>query len=264
MDTDAILYGRYSDRPAAESSRSLDTQDERAREYAAFHGLTIIDPVIGDERVSARKVPLAKRPGGAELLARVGRKKIRNVIVYKLDRLFRNIVDGVTILERWQREGVSLHVVNEGGCSLNTTTSQGFMSIGIRLLFAQVEAMQTAERLKDSMRCHQERGYVVGGVVRYGWQATGEVERVPLGGGRFKERKLTAPVPSEQAVIARLLHWDSQGISLGEMQRRLEVENIPSRGVVRNKVMCAGWDKSTLRRIIRDAKQREERARLLG
>ena len=102
MNQKALLYVRYSARPKnkkLDPGETLEVQEDYCRRYFKFQGIEV-DRVIADPQVSARLVPLHKRRGGRELLnLTTGKMPVYSIVgAYRLDRLFRDVVDGILVL----------------------------------------------------------------------------------------------------------------------------------------------------------------------
>jgi site-specific DNA recombinase len=158
MNQKALLYVRYSARPKKRNidpGETLEVQEDYCRRYFAFHGIEV-DRVIADPQVSARLVPLNKRPGGRELLdLTTGKMPVYSIVgAYRLDRLFRNVVDGIHTLRAWRRAGTAAHFASEGGQSINTETATGRWMTGMLLQVAEFEADLTGERTRQADERH--------------------------------------------------------------------------------------------------------------
>ncbi len=89
------------------------------------------------------------------------------VVIYKIDRLSRSLMDISKLVEVFDRNGVTFVSVTQ---SFNTTTSMGRLTLNILLSFAQFEREVTAERIRDKVRAsrmtgmwmHQRQGPVIG------------------------------------------------------------------------------------------------------
>ncbi len=109
---EAIGYTRCSTHEQADSGLGLDVQTERIRAYCTLKGLALLD-IITDAGVSGGK-PLATRDGGQRLLDAIRKRKAGAVVMLKLDRMFRNAGDCLNTVEKWDKTGVALHVVDLG------------------------------------------------------------------------------------------------------------------------------------------------------
>lgn len=234
----AIVYARYSPRPE-DRCESLEFQADFCRKYFDFLGIKV-DRVIGDPDTSARLIPLIKREGGRELirLTTGTRPEYKIVGAYRLDRLWRDVVDGNITLKLWQTAGVVSHFAAEGGCSVNTTTATGRFLVNMLLAKAAYEPDLTSERTRAAMHRHMANGWAMGGTAPYG-KAIGPKKRAPNG----KMRLTLIDDPTEQNVIAQVEAWREEGWRLRKIARYLNELNIPNR---------AGkeWSHITVKRIL--------------
>jgi len=117
----ALAYARVSTSAQAEEGVSLDAQLERIGAYCRAAGLDLVE-TIREEGVSGA-MPLANRPGGRDVLRAVASHRGGHVIALKLGRLFRDAADALNQTRAWDKAGISLHLVDMGGQSLNTIPS---------------------------------------------------------------------------------------------------------------------------------------------
>ena len=179
----AVLYVRVSTDEQVRHGVSLDAQEERLRAYCTMRGFTVA-ATIRDEGVSAYR-HLHTRPGGAELLSLIDTGKAQHVVAYKLDRLFRNAADALTMTERWNAAGVALHLVDMGGAAIATAGSTGRMMLTMLAGFAEFERALVSERTAAALS-HKKRHGKVYGPTPFGFRRsdglleahTGELETV--------------------------------------------------------------------------------------
>jgi len=165
--TGAVAYVRVSTEEQATEGVSLDAQEQRIRAYCAMRGIELAAVVI-DAGVSAGK-PLASRDGGARVLDVIRRKQAGAVVALKLDRLFRNAADCLATVEGWDRAGVSLHLVDMGGTSVNTSSAMGRFFLTVMAGAAEMERNQIRERTSMAMQHKISRGEYTGGKAPYGF-----------------------------------------------------------------------------------------------
>lgn len=103
-----------------------------------------------------------ERPGLKKLLADIEDGLIDVVVVYKIDRLSRSLMDFSKLVEVFDRNGVTFVSVTQ---SFNTTTSMGRLTLNILLSFAQFEREVTAERIRDKVKASRMKGMWMGGYV---------------------------------------------------------------------------------------------------
>ena len=108
------------------------------------------------------------------------------VVVYKIDRLSRSLMDFSKLVEVFDRNGVTFVSVTQ---SFNTTTSMGRLTLNILLSFAQFEREVTAERIRDKVAASRKKGIFMGGNLPLGYDV--------------KDRKLVI-VPAEAEVVCNI------------------------------------------------------------
>ncbi|SFL41176.1 recombinase family protein [Shimia haliotis] len=108
-----------------------------------------------------------ERPGLKQLLADIDDGLIDVVVVYKIDRLSRSLMDFSKLVEVFDRNGVTFVSVTQ---SFNTTTSMGRLTLNILLSFAQFEREVIGERIRDKVAASRKRGIWMGGYVPLGYE----------------------------------------------------------------------------------------------
>ena len=168
----AIAYIRVSTEEQAAEGVSLDAQDRAVRAYAAMRGMELTEVVI-DPGVSAGK-PLADREGGRRVLEAVRRRKVDAVVAYKLDRLFRDCADCLTVTRQWDHAAISLHLIDLGGQSIDTSTAMGRFFLTVMAGAAEMERNLIRERTSSAMQFMRSRNEYTGGNAPYGWDLTAD------------------------------------------------------------------------------------------
>ena len=108
------------------------------------------------------------RPGVTRLLADIEAGRIDMVVVYKIDRLTRSLMDFSKIVERLDKANCSFASVTQ---SFNTATSMGRLVLNVLLSFAQFEREVTAERIRDKFAASKKKGIWMGGTPSLGYFA---------------------------------------------------------------------------------------------
>jgi len=108
-----------------------------------------------------------ERPALKQLLEDVAVGKVNTVVVYKIDRLTRSLLDFSKIVEAFDAKGVSFVSVTQ---QFNTTTSMGRLTLNILLSFAQFEREVTGERIRDKFAASKKKGMWMGGSVPFGYR----------------------------------------------------------------------------------------------
>jgi site-specific DNA recombinase len=100
-----------------------------------------------------------ERPALQRLLADVAAGRIDIIVVYKVDRLTRSLLDFAKLVEAFDKANTSFVSITQ---SFNTTTSMGRLTLNMLLSFAQFEREVTAERIRDKIAASKAKGHVDG------------------------------------------------------------------------------------------------------
>ena len=169
-ETGAVRCAVYTRKSTAEGLEqefnSLDAQRESAQAYIAsqrHEGWVCLPSGYDDGGCSGGSI---QRPALQQLLADIEAGTVDCVVVYKVDRLSRSLLDFARIIERFQRHGVSLVSVTQ---QFNTTSSMGRLTLNVLLSFAQFEREIISERTRDKMAAARRKGRRLGGVPVLGY-----------------------------------------------------------------------------------------------
>lgn len=111
-----------------------------------------------------------ERPALQRLLADIAAGRIDIVVVYKVDRLTRSLLDFSKLVETFDANNTSFVSVTQ---SFNTTTSMGRLTLNMLLSFAQFEREVTAERIRDKIAASKAKGMWMGGNPPLGYRPEG-------------------------------------------------------------------------------------------
>lgn len=106
------------------------------------------------------------RPALKALLTDIARGRIDIVVVYKVDRLTRSLMDFARIVETFDSNDASFVSVTQ---AFNTTNSMGRLTLNVLLSFAQFEREVTGERIRDKIAASRAKGMFMGGNVPLGY-----------------------------------------------------------------------------------------------
>jgi site-specific DNA recombinase len=189
------IYTRKSTEEGLEQAfNSLDAQREACAAYVMsqqHEGWTLVPDHYDDGGISGGTMD---RPAIQRLLADVREGRVDVIVVYKVDRLTRRLVDFAKIVEVLDEAGASFVSVTQ---AFNTTNSMGRLTLNVLLSFAQFEREVTGERIRDKIAASKRKGMWMGGPVPVGYDVVdrnlvinpGEAEMVRLIFARY----LTAP-----------------------------------------------------------------------
>src|SRR3546814_8354714 len=107
-----------------------------------------------------------ERPGLKTLLEDIEAGLVDVIVVYKIDRLSRSLMDFAKLVEAFDRNNVTFVSVTQ---AFNTTTSMGRLTLNILLSFAQFEREVTGERIRDTFAASRAKGMWMGGLVPMGY-----------------------------------------------------------------------------------------------
>lgn len=135
-----VAYCRVSTEEQAADGFSIDGQADRLRAYAELHDLGEV-VVVSDPGWSGKNTD---RPGLQRVLAMVEAGHLANVLVWRLDRLSRNLGDLILLADTFGQAGVSLHSFTE---RIDLSSATGRMFYNVLGSFAQFYREQLAENV---------------------------------------------------------------------------------------------------------------------
>ena len=204
---------------------SLDAQREAAEAYIASQqgaGWVCLPDHYDDGGFTGANID---RPALTRLLADVEAGKIDAVVVYKVDRLSRSLLDFARMMETFERFDVSFVSVTQ---HFNTATSMGRLILNVLLSFAQFEREMISERTRDKMAAARRKGKWLGGVPVLGYDVDRATRRLVI---NHKES------PQVQNIFALYLRMGGLIPTVEELARRGWVNK---RWVTRKKVVRGG------------------------
>ena len=166
----AIYTRKSSEEGLEQDFNSLHAQREACAAYVlsqASEGWTLLPDEYDDGGISGGTL---ERPALQRLLADIAAGKIDIVIVYKVDRLTRSLLDFARLVEAFDKAGTSFVSITQ---SFNTTTSMGRLTLNMLLSFAQFEREVTAERIRDKLAASKAKGMWMGGMPPLGYKPDG-------------------------------------------------------------------------------------------
>ncbi len=162
------IYTRKSTEEGLEQDfNSLDAQREACEAYIKsqqHEGWILIEKQYNDGGFSGGNLD---RPALKELFNDIKNDRIDIVVVYKVDRLTRSLLDFAKIVELFDAHSASFVSVTQ---NFNTTTSMGRLTLNILLSFAQFEREVTGERIRDKIAASKKKGMWMGGRVPIGYE----------------------------------------------------------------------------------------------
>jgi DNA invertase Pin-like site-specific DNA recombinase len=151
----ALCYTRVSTDEQAASGLGLEAQRVRVLDEVQRRGWQVVDVVV-DEGYSAKSL---HRPGIARALAMLAAHQADVLVVAKLDRLSRSLLDFAGVMARSQREGWQVVALDLG---VDTSTPSGEMLAGVLATFAQYERRLIGQRTRDALAVKRAQGHRLG------------------------------------------------------------------------------------------------------
>lgn len=190
----AYGYIRVSTKIQSEDGLSIDAQERQIKGYALMKGVTL-EKVFIERAVSGSK-SFDTRTEGKRLTAIL--RSGDSVICAKLDRMFRNAKDALTVSDDLRERNVNLHLLDLGGDVTNNGVSKMFFTIVAA--FAEFERDRIAERISDVKSNEKEKGRFLGGSKPFGFKVSDIGELIPD--------------ESEQKIINKVIFLRNKGKSL--------------------------------------------------
>ena len=169
----AIYTRKSTDEGLDSNFNTLDAQRESAEAFIVsqrHEGWVTLPQKYDDGGYTGANM---ERPALKRLLADVKAGTVNCVVVYKVDRLSRSLLDFSRIMEVLDKQGATFVSVTQ---QFNTTSSMGRLTLNVLLSFAQFEREMISERTRDKMRAARRKGKWVGGSPVIGYDV------VPAGG----------------------------------------------------------------------------------
>jgi site-specific DNA recombinase len=162
----AIYTRKSSDEGLQQEFNSLDAQREAAEAYIASQkneGWVCLPDRYDDGGFTGGNMD---RPALQHLIRDIEAGNVDCVVVYKVDRLSRSLMDFARIMETFERHNVSFVSVTQ---HFNTTNSMGRLTLNILLSFAQFEREIIGERIRDKIAASRAKGKWTGGTPILGY-----------------------------------------------------------------------------------------------
>lgn len=202
----AIYTRKSTEEGLDQEYNSLEAQRDAAFAFITsqrHEGWLVLDDEYNDGGYSGGNT---NRPSLKRLLEDVEQGKVDVVVVYKIDRLSRSLVDFAQMVATFEKYGVTFVSVTQ---QFNTTTSMGRLTLNILLSFAQFEREVTGERIRDKIAASKAKGMWMGGVPPLGYDVV--------------ERKLVVN-EREANLVCEIFSLYAQNGSAATIVRQLQIE----------------------------------------
>ncbi len=196
----AVGYARVSTEEQAREGISLENQRTKIETYCELNDLLLVD-IIEDAGKSGKDL---NREGIQTLIARIQRREIDAVVVYKLDRLSRRVKDTLSLMDLIEKKGVAFHSITE---RIDTKSAMGKFFLNIMASMNQWERDTIAERTRDALRLKIVKNERAG--------------QIPYGYRLGQDGKTLFGDPEDQEAISLILELRQAGCSLREICNEL-------------------------------------------
>jgi DNA invertase Pin-like site-specific DNA recombinase len=150
-----LAYARVSTQEQADSKAGLEAQKAAIAAEARRRGWPIVE-TIEDAGYSAKDL---KRPGIKRALEELERGRADALVVAKLDRLSRSMIDFTRLMRQAQRQNWALVALD---CAVDTTTPAGEAMANVLATFAQFERRLIGQRTREALAQKKAQGVQLG------------------------------------------------------------------------------------------------------
>lgn len=204
------VYTRKSTEDGLEQSfNSLDAQREAGEAYIASQrsdGWALVPTVYSDGGYTGANT---ERPGVRQLLADIDAGKVDCVVVYKVDRLSRSLIDFARMMDLFDKRGVCFVSVTQ---QFNTNSSLGRLTLNVLLSFAQFEREIISERTRDKQVASRKKGKWTGGHILLGYDLDSKAGRLIVNPEEAERVRSMFRLYLEGRTVTEIVrHCDKQG-----------------------------------------------------
>jgi DNA invertase Pin-like site-specific DNA recombinase len=207
----AVYTRKSSEEGLEQDFNSLHAQREACEAFIKsqqHEGWVLSKTLYDDGGVSGATMD---RPALQRLLADIHAGSIDIIVVYKVDRLTRALMDFAKLVEHFDAHNASFVSVTQ---QFNTTTSMGRLTLNVLLSFAQFEREVTGERIRDKIAASKQKGLWMGGYPPLGYDV--------------KDRQLVINTQEADTVRHIFRHYAELG-SVRSLKTALDAERIVSK-----------------------------------
>jgi len=250
------IYTRKSTTEGLEMDfNTLDAQREASELYIrsqAAQGWTVLPTLYDDGGFTGGNM---ERPALQRLIDDIERGDVDMVVVYKVDRLSRSLLDFSRMMERFEKKSVGFVSITQ---HFDTSSSMGRLVLNVLLSFAQFERELISERTRDKIAAARRRGKYTGGPPVIGYRVDHDLRALVV-------------VPEEAAIVRLVFELYLKTRSIGIVAERLNtLGHTQKRHITRKERVIGGrrWNKDAVHRVLRNplymGKVRQKKELYLG
>lgn len=203
---------------------SIENQIELCKEYIRFHydaEMAKSCLIYEDEGFSGGNL---ERPRFKEMMRDADKGRFQAIIVYRLDRISRNIGDFAGLIERLNEKKISFISIKE---QFDTRSPMGRAMMYIASVFSQLERETIAERIRDNMQELAKTGRWLGGTTPTGYRSE-NVSRINID-GKVKKACRLKQIPDEAWIVRQIFEKYIENGSLADTEDYLKQEGIQTK-----------------------------------
>ena len=163
----AVIYARFSSDKQTEDS--IEAQVRACREYAAAHGLTVVD-IYTDEAISGKGSKTAQRRQYQRLLRDCGKGLFSVILIHKYDRIARNLGEHVNLEAKLKEKGVQLIATSQDFGSTNEAKIMRALMWSLSEYYIDNLAQETKKGLRETAL----KGLHAGGYPPFGYDVVNQ------------------------------------------------------------------------------------------
>lgn len=202
----AAIYARIS--KEEQSVYSIGEQIKQCQEYCEKEKYELVETYV-DDGYSAKNL---NRPQMQRMLADLKNKKFGMIVIWKLDRMTRDSLDGLSLVKNvFRPNGVEFASVTE---DIDTSTPDGYMMFTIRLSMAQNEREKIAERVTLGQMSRAKSGKRNTSAKPYGYNV-------------MEDLSLTIN-EDEAEIVRQIFEWYNGGYGRNKIATLLNERGIPA------------------------------------
>jgi site-specific DNA recombinase len=223
------IYERVSTEEQAQEGYSIRAQEQKLKDFARIKDWSIYK-IYADEGISGKNI--TERPAINELIADIKAGHVKNVVVYKIDRLTRSTADLIYLVDLFNQYGCAFNSLSE---SIDTQTASGRMFLKIIGIFAEFERENIIERVKMGLEKKVKEGYSL-------------CSRTASYGYTREDGEKVQTINEEEAEVVKDVFdmYVNQGKSMLAIAKHMNILGVPTKeGSV--------WVSNTVRRILMNA-----------
>ena len=209
---------------------SLEVQQQQIAAYCAMKNLELVQ-VYTDAAISGG-TDIDQRPEGSKLMTSIRTGEVDGMVLVKLDRGFRSVVNCLQTVDELDKLNVSLHIIDLGGSSVDSQSPAGRFMLTVLAAAAEMEKGQIKQRCNTGRAQHRAEGKRLG--------------EIPFGYDLDPDGETLVENATEQEAIMLVQELRSRGETLRQIAETLDsLGYSPKKG--------GAWTTNVVNRILKKA-----------